>query len=109
MIVAAMLASPFLLDYDLVIVAAPLAWMLREGAAKGFLSWEKALLLAAFVMPAVSRTIATDAKLPLAPFVLAALFVAILRRGASGQRRGAVVTAMAQAAEADIRPGQGLA
>ncbi|HXQ17289.1 MAG TPA: glycosyltransferase family 87 protein [Caulobacteraceae bacterium] len=82
MIVAALLASPFLLDYDLVILAAPLAWMLREGDAKGFLSWEKTLLLAAFVLPAVSRTLATEARLPLAPFVMAALLVAILRRAA---------------------------
>jgi alpha-1,2-mannosyltransferase len=83
MIVAALLASPFLLDYDLIILAAPLAWMLREGANKGFLSWEKTILLATFVLPAVSRLLATDAKLPLAPFVLTALFVAILRRGVS--------------------------
>jgi len=92
MIVAALLASPFLLDYDLVILAAPLAWMLREGAAKGFLSWEKVLLLAAFVLPAVSRTIAADAKLPLAPFVMAALFVAVLRRGAGEGAPRAVAT-----------------
>jgi hypothetical protein len=82
MIVAALLTSPFLLDYDLVILAAPLAWMLREGAGKGFLSWEKLILLAAFVLPVVSRTIATDLDAPVAPFVLTALFVAILRRGA---------------------------
>jgi len=82
MIVAALLASPFLLDYDLIILAAPLAWMLRAGDAKGFLSWEKTLLLAAFVLPAVSRTLATEARLPLAPFVMAALLVAILRRAA---------------------------
>jgi len=81
MIVAALIASPFLLDYDLIILAAPLAWMLREGASKGFLSWEKTILLAAFVLPAVSRTLATEARLPLAPFVLAGVFVAILRRG----------------------------
>ena len=95
MIVAALLASPFLLDYDLIILAAPLAWMLHEGASRGFLSWEKAILLAAFVLPAVSRTLATDARLPLAPLVLAALFVAILRRGASAQTpaSGAAVTA----------------
>ena len=83
MIVAALLASPFLLDYDLVILAAPLAWMLREGVRKGFLSWEKTVLVAAFVLPAVSRMLAADAKLPFAPFVMAALFVMILRRGAT--------------------------
>lgn len=83
MIVAALLASPFLLDYDLVILAAPLAWMLREGVRSGFLSWEKTILLAAFVLPAVSRTLATEARLPLAPLVMAALFVAVLRRGST--------------------------
>jgi hypothetical protein len=71
-----------LLDYDLVILAAPLAWMLREGAAKGFLSWEKLLLLATFALPAVSRMLASEARLPLAPVVMAALLVAILRRAA---------------------------
>ena len=80
-IVAALLASPFLLDYDLVILAAPLAWMLREGVRTGFLSWEKTILAAAFVLPAVSRMVAAEARLPLAPFVLAALFAAVLRRG----------------------------
>jgi hypothetical protein len=83
MIVAALLASPFLLDYDLIILAAPLAWMLREGARGGFLGWEKTILLAAFVLPAVSRSLAAEAHLPLAPFVLAALFSSILRRGST--------------------------
>ena len=83
MIVGALLASPFLLDYDLVILAAPLAWMLREGARKGFLGWEKTVLVATFVLPAVSRMLAADARLPLAPFVMAALFVVILRRAAT--------------------------
>ena len=36
MIVAALLASPFLLDYDLVILAAPLAWLASEAASTGF-------------------------------------------------------------------------
>jgi hypothetical protein len=85
MIVAALLASPFLLDYDLIVLAAPLAWMLGEGARRGFFSWEKAILLAAFVLPAISRSLATDIRLPLAPFVLGALFVAVLRRGACAE------------------------
>jgi len=84
MIVAALIASPFLLDYDLVILAAPLAWMLREGVKGGFIGWEKTILAAAFVLPAVSRMLATQGMLPLGPLVMAALLVAILRRGALG-------------------------
>jgi alpha-1,2-mannosyltransferase len=99
MIVAALIASPFLLDYDLIILAAPLAWMLREGARNGFLSWEKTILLAAFVLPAVSRTLATDIRLPLAPLVMAALFIAILRRGAQAETpEGVTPDGAAQAA-----------
>jgi hypothetical protein len=81
MIVAALIASPFLLDYDLVILAAPLAWLLREGRRTGFRDWEKITLAAAFVLPAVSRTLASGAHLPLAPFVLAALLAVVVRRG----------------------------
>src|SRR5580658_1390578 len=81
LIVAALMASPFLLDYDLVILAAPMAWLASEGARTGFRDWEKTTLAAAFVLPAVSRTLASAAHLPLAPFVLAALLAVILRRG----------------------------
>lgn len=81
MIVAALIVSPFLLDYDLVILAAPMAWLVSEAARTGFRDWEKTTLAAAFVLPAVSRSLASTAHLPLAPFVLAALLTLVLRRG----------------------------
>jgi hypothetical protein len=93
MIVAALIASPFLLDYDLVILAAPLAWLLGEAARTGFRDWEKTTLAAAFVLPAVSRMLAAQAHLPLAPLVLAALLVLILRRGASPRPANVVAQA----------------
>jgi hypothetical protein len=89
MIVAALVASPFLLDYDLVILAAPMAWLVSEGARTGFRDWEKTTLGAAFVLPAVSRILATTAHLPLAPLALTALFVLIVRRGVMGQEASA--------------------
>ncbi|HTX50456.1 MAG TPA: glycosyltransferase family 87 protein [Caulobacteraceae bacterium] len=87
MIVAALLASPFLLDYDLILLAIPLAWMLRQGARTGFLDWEKTTMAAAFVLPLVSRTLATAARLPIAPLVVGGLFAVLLRRGALGLDR----------------------
>jgi hypothetical protein len=83
MILAALIASPFLLDYDLAVLAAPLDWMFREGARGGFLPWENTTLATAFALPVVSRTLATQAHLPLAPLVMAGLFGLILRRGSS--------------------------
>ena len=80
MIAAALLASPFLLDYDLALLAVPLAWIAREALRGGFLPWEKAVLVAAFILPAVSRPLATYACVPAAPLVLAALLALVLRR-----------------------------
>ena len=80
MIAAALLASPFLLDYDLVLLAIPLAFLAREGARLGFRPYEKIILLAAFVLPAVSRSIAGHFGLPLGPLVIAAVLVLVLKR-----------------------------
>ena len=81
MAAAALLASPFLLDYDLLLLAIPLAWMAREGVRTGFRPWEKLSLAAAFVLPIISRSLAQTIGLPLAPLVIGALFVLVLRRG----------------------------
>ena len=80
---AALLASPFLLDYDLTLLAIPLAWCAREGLRTGFLPYEKTILVAAFVLPLLSRTLATSFGLPVAPLVLLAVFGLVLRRGAA--------------------------
>jgi alpha-1,2-mannosyltransferase len=80
MVAAALLASPFLLAYDLVLLAIPLCWIVREGLRAGFPPWEKIILAAAFVLPAVSRSIATYAGVPLSPFVIAGVFALVLRR-----------------------------
>ncbi len=77
---AGLLASPFLLDYDLTLLAIPLAWLFREGARTGFLPFEKALLALAFVLPLISRATAGAAGLPLAPLIIAAIFVLTMRR-----------------------------
>ncbi|MGI4747622.1 MAG: glycosyltransferase family 87 protein [Janthinobacterium lividum] len=77
---AAMLATPFLLDYDLMILALPLAWVMAEAQRTGWRPWEKLTLLAAYVLPMVARPIAMNVGIPLAPSVLAVLLVVIIRR-----------------------------
>lgn len=80
LVAATLLASPFLLDYDLMLLAPPLAWLFAQGARDGFRPWEKTGLLAAFLLPLASRILATDLHLPTAPPVLAILFLLIWRR-----------------------------
>lgn len=82
-ITAALLATPFLLDYDLVSLAFPLAWLAGEGLRGGFRPWEKITLFAGFVLPLAARGLAMDAHAPLAPVVLLALFALVLRRASS--------------------------
>lgn len=79
-VMASLLASPFLLDYDLAILAFPLAWLAGRGLADGFRPWEKLILLAGYVLPLFSRLLAVDLHVPIAPLVMVALFVAIWRR-----------------------------
>ena len=81
LIAAAALASPFLLDYDLMLLAIPLAWVFAQGRRTGFLPWEKTVLTAAFLLPMISRLVADHLGLPLGPPVVLALFLIVARRG----------------------------
>ena len=81
LVAASLLASPFLLDYDLALLAIPLAFVFERGRRLGFWPYEKAVLLAAYVLPLVCRSAACVALVPLAPPVVAALFAVVVRRG----------------------------
>jgi alpha-1,2-mannosyltransferase len=86
------LTTPFLLDYDLTLLAAPILILAEEGAATGFRPFEKAALAAAFVLPDFARPLAQYAHLPLSPLVVAAL-AAVLARRMIGRCRPAGVPA----------------
>jgi len=80
LVAATLLASPFLLDYDLMLTAVPLAWLFAQGLRDGFRPWEKIGILLAFLLPLVSRAAAEQLAVPLGPPVLAILFLLVLRR-----------------------------
>jgi alpha-1,2-mannosyltransferase len=87
---ASLLATPFLLDYDLMILAIPMAWLAREARRTGFLPWEKAILVAGFVAPLAVRAIAVLTGLPTGPFILLAVLWAVERRVETSLPRTAV-------------------
>ena len=78
-VTATLACTPFLLDYDLVCLALPIAWVADEAQRTRWLPWEKSVLLAAYVLPLVSRLVAT-LGLPLAPAVLLSLLLVVARR-----------------------------
>jgi hypothetical protein len=72
------------LDYDLMLLALPLAWLTVEGLRTGFLNWEKITLFGVWFLPLVSREIGTIG-LPIGPVVLLLLLSMIVRRSMVGQ------------------------
>ena len=78
--IATCLATPFLLDYDLMLLAIPLAWVSAKAEVNGYMAWEKVILGSAFLLPLLSRVLALNANFPVAPFVLIALLWVVARR-----------------------------
>jgi hypothetical protein len=70
-----------MLEYDLVILAVPMAWLLGEALGDGFRRGEGVALVGAFVAPVLFEITAFDNVMKLSAIVAAALlFVAVLRR-----------------------------
>ena len=73
--------SPFLLEYDLVILAVPMAWLLGESLRDGFRRGEGIVLVATYLAPALFKVDLIDNALQLGVIAAAALlFLAVLRR-----------------------------
>jgi hypothetical protein len=79
---AALLATPYVMDYDLVCLAVPMAWLARSATRDGWRDWEKLLLggLYVYMVPLVGRSLNLRAGLPLAPLLLAALLALVVAR-----------------------------
>jgi hypothetical protein len=76
--------TPYILDYDLVILALPIAWLTAVGLREGFLPWEKITLFAAWLLPLLARRVGADLHLPLSPAIMAMLLGMIVRRANAG-------------------------
>ena len=87
---ASLLATPYVLDYDLVVLAIAIAFFARHGLAHGFRTFEISLLAAAWIVPLLSRGIAGATGVPLGLVVLLTLYGFTLRRAVLDRSSGAV-------------------
>jgi alpha-1,2-mannosyltransferase len=76
LIIGAILATPYSLDYDFVVLAPAIAFLAADGFARGFGPYEKTALALLWFMPLIARTVAEHTLVPLG--VPAMLFVLIL-------------------------------
>ena len=91
MVVATLFSTPFLLSYDLVYLALPIAWITAEAQLTAWHPWEKTVLLAAYMLPLISLVVG-QAGIPIAPVVLASLLVVVARRAAGFGAAGCAVS-----------------
>ena len=82
-----LLATPYVLDYDLVVLAVAIAFFVRYGMTRGFRSFEISLLAAAWIVPLLSRGIAGVTGIPLGLLALLTLYVVTLRRAMLDRER----------------------
>jgi len=83
LIFAALLGTPYSLDYDLMVLAPAIAFWASDGLSRGFQRWEKTALAALWILPLIARSVAGATSIPLTAPLLLAAFVLLLHRAAS--------------------------
>jgi hypothetical protein len=84
---ASLLATPYVLDYDLVVLALAIAFFARHGFARGFRDYEISLLALAWIVPLLSRGVAGATGIPLGLIVMLALYGFTLNRALRDRAR----------------------
>ncbi len=77
---AALLSTPYALDYDLVILGGALCFLVADARARGWLSWEKSLLALAYLIPLTGRQLAAFCLVPFDWLTVVAVFALAMRR-----------------------------
>lgn len=77
---AALLCTPYALDYDFTLAGVAIAFLVADGRRRGFLDWEVTLLAAAWATPMVARGVAQATLVPLGLMSALALLALAVRR-----------------------------
>jgi hypothetical protein len=83
LVIAAILATPYSLDYDMTALAPAIAFLAVHGSRHGFAPYEKAALAALWFAPLIARTVAEAVGLPLGVLAMAAVLGLALNRAAA--------------------------
>lgn len=88
LLIGSVLATPYSLDYDLMLIAPAIAFLAIDAARHGPAPWEKSLLAALWLVPLIARSFAQFTHIPLAtPVMLLSLtwlFYRAIRARAQG-------------------------
>ena len=77
---ATLLATPYSLDYDMMVLAPAIAFLVGNGLAHGFAPYEKTALAALWLVPLIARAVAQVTFIPLGPVMTGVTFALLLGR-----------------------------
>jgi len=77
---AAILATPYTLDYDMMVLGPAIAFFAVDGLDRGFRSWEKTALAALWLIPIAARSVAQVTLIPIGVIAMLCMFFVIIRR-----------------------------
>jgi hypothetical protein len=77
---AALLSTPYALDYDLVILGGAIGFLVADARARGWLTQEKSVLAIAYLAPLFGRQLAGLTLVPIALIMTIGVFAVALRR-----------------------------
>jgi len=80
LLIGTVIATPYGLDYDLMLLAPAIAFLAADGLHRGFVHYEKTLLAALWIVPLVTRSVAEGASIPLAVPLMLVSFAFLLHR-----------------------------
>jgi hypothetical protein len=74
------LSTPYVLDYDFVVLGLGIAWLWLDGEEEGFLPWDRTLMALVWVAPLAARQIAHFTYLPVGLATVLVMLAIPLRR-----------------------------
>jgi len=77
---AAILATPYSLDYDLMVLAPAIAFLALDGVARGFSPYEKTALAFLWVVPLFARGLAQATLIPCGVIAMLVMFALVIHR-----------------------------
>jgi hypothetical protein len=80
LVIGSVLATPYSLDYDLMLLAPAIAYLALDGWARGFGAYEKTVLAALWMVPLIARSVPQATLIPLAVPIMVLAFALLLRR-----------------------------
>jgi len=92
---AVLLSTPYVLDYDYVVLLPAIAFLWLDAKENGWLEWDKSLLAFAWIVPLAARQIAEFTYVPVCLASAIAILTISLRRAVLGRERLASAPAFA--------------